>query len=1071
MLITLWNPDSSVDELLSWTGELNLDPVVLCDGQDAAQALTERGVTSISGSFLTDVEGTHHQFSLALVPGDIIAIPEDGSDPDWRHVLHTGPYLKPGGVLGFVVRRSRLIANRRWFVTLLQGYRDIRVAEYDDEHFVLMAIRRGARSKSDSGNLAALLEIVEGGNQEDLPAHTYPLQGSHKGAWFRSKFFDPVGMEAYAKKLPWGSSALTDIIGWNIPEVTPVLPLRASHLGAVIAAGAMGTIRVQSPTTGHDVIMRGRTLRRERENMVGGEEDSNQAESVKIGDFVTEITMLDLTTRDLVKIDPTNPAQMKNFLDDWGGALAKHAQSMYPVAYDPSTMGYREILHPYLADVLDEPLNIIGQGNVLNLSDDEAPSMRSSQRHVVAAILLKLLGQEALCPSVNREAFSHLRPVRNFLFSGQTAVGKTIMSLRLLLALVLHYGKKRGLRMGSTGWPLTAFVTTAANVSSVVSEVKLAAPLLQPRVVERYADLKKVLDESEVSPVPLVMVIPRSMLRMVQKIEPAVIWGEPPYTDDIPNITCPSVNCRKSIEVKKSDAKRWTPERLTAGTIKVRGMRCASCGAALWQETHGPYSLALAMKREFKKRDLTLLATILDEVHEDRGKTNQGQSMAWLTYLSRHTVGMTGTIYGGTPDTIFSLLYRLLPGFRKVWGYHEGDKFANRYGSWRQRRKEDGGWMRRVYLPGISPELIANLLNYAAFFTMSDAGFDMPARVDMPLEVPLSAAEAGGMEKMKDAVKAGLQAEGNAKHRRVAAPPRQMQMVYAAASSFHLPFMTLYSPGWKCPSCRKSKVDEEPCDHDWLLPDTIDPTDGMVVPQLDPAWRSSKEDALVELIRQEAQEGRTCLVYMYHTGKFGLLERMQTVLESAGLRVLNTAGVATRKLQKTINMAAFEGVHAVLVNPARCGTGTNLTGTPTIIWYQPVWSVFFTTQGTERSYRPTQTQSVKVVYMASKGTAEAVVLARVVEKMVSLFITAGIDHSGMAMVMDAVGHVKSFHELMIDTVSEHIDVDLAALFEDLKDAVEYDKSPVGNQKAAVRHERRVDLVNIDLEKAEQLAMF
>jgi len=1080
-LVTFWDPSEKVDSLLAWSEKLNLDPVVLCDGHDDARLFARQGLTGISGSFLSDVEGTHHQFSLVCVPGNIIPIPDDGSDPDWRHVLQAGPYTHPGGVLVFVVRRQRLVVNRRWIATLLQGYKDVRVAEYDAEHLVLVAIRRGGRSKMDVSALASLLSSIEDQNLVGLPEHAYPLKGSLKDAWFRSKFFDPIGMEAYAQKLPWGKSVLTDIIGWDAPDVSPVLPLRATHLAAVIAAGAMGTIRVTSPTSGHEVIMRGRTLRREREQWISDGEDDDDvfqpAEHVKTGDFITEITMLDLEDCTLTRVNPSRAHEIKEFLAEWGEVLAIRAQEMYPVAYDPSTTHYRDILHSYLAEILDEPLNLVGQGDVPNLSEDSVPSLRFSQRHVLAGVLLKLLGKGALSPNVNRDDFAHLKAEINFLFSGQTAVGKTLMGLRLLLALVIHYGRKRNMRIGDIGWPLTAFVTTPANLKPAADAVKLAAPFLQARIVERYTDLKKVLDEAEVSPVPLVMVVSRTMLRMMQRIEPAVVWGNPPYESTTPNIYCPSAICRKKIEIADDEIKNWTPDRLTKGAIKIRGMRC-SCGAALWQETHGPYSLALAMKREFKKRGLKLLATVIDEVHEDRGVTNQGQSMAWLTYISRHTVGMTGTLYGGTPSTIFPLLYRLLPTFRKVWGYWDEEKFSSRYGNWRQRRGEDGSWSYRTYLPGISPELIATLLDYTVFFTMADAGFEMPPRVDMPAEVHMSTAEQRGMEMLVNEVQAKLQTKGSASDKRISASPKTMQKLYAAPSGFHLPYMAGFSPGWRCPKCGKSKVDkEDPCLHPWLILDHLDDkdkaeiVDGAVEPQLDPEWLSSKELELVKFVRTEAAKGRPCLIYLYHTGKFQLLDRLKTVLEISGLKPLNTAGVATRSLEKTINMSAFEGIHAVLINPKRCGTGTNLIGMPTIIWYQPVWSAYDTLQATERSCRPTQTQEVRIAHMATAGTAEVVVLARAIEKMVSILMTGGIDHSSMAAVMDAVGHEQSFHELLIESVSQHIEVDLSSVFATLQDANEYDKTPVGGRVIDHHREERTALPEVDLGAAVQISMF
>lgn len=70
-----------------------------------------------------------------------------------------------------------------------------------------------------------------------------------------------------------------------------------------------------------------------------------------------------------------------------------------------------------------------------------------------------------------------------------------------------------------------------------------------------------------------------------------------------------------------------------------------------------------------------------DEVHEAKGhSTDVGYALSSLAQACRHTLGMTGTIFGGYSSTLFSLLFRLDPKIRRQYHWNELQRFVARYG-------------------------------------------------------------------------------------------------------------------------------------------------------------------------------------------------------------------------------------------------------------------------------------------------------------------------------------------------------------------------------------------------------
>ncbi len=1089
-LVTLVAAPQYLDNLAAFAANVNVVPIAVTPSKAIAQKAIQAGLSVVTGSFPRDTEGSHQQFSLVIVPGPVIhADPLAPADADWQHALHAAPYLQTGGILAYFTSAARLRANPRRLIALLQGYTGLQIWQVSAETLLLAGVRRSQRGQVAPEQLQTWVTALRTGRLARLPtAPSYTLPaGKVRKPYFRSKTFDPVNMAALVQKRPWHTKALSvGLYGWRQPEIHPLMPLRAMHLGAAISAGVLGSVKVISPLSGHTCIIRGRTLRRMTEsqevapsNSLGGETTSSAAQEVMVADFVTEIAILDLNDASLTTVDPAQPTAMRAFLEEFAEVLAAKAEETYGVRYNPVTTPYWQTFQPYLTAVLDQPLARSGNKQHKNLSGTPEPALTVPQRHLVAGVLLKLLGRAAMLPA-HRNA-TPIQPLRSFILSGQTATGKTIMAVRVLLGLIVADKHKTGRRIGARGWPLSVFVTTLANLAHVAAEVRAAAPWLQPRVIRNHRDLYAALAEAQYAPAPLVLVISRTALRQAQTIIPAFNWMTPrtelsEHGEHLPRVACPT--CGVQITVRKRLGEDWDPDSLLSGKLAQRGQRCNACGAPLWQETGKQYALALSLRRECRKRGLRVIGAIFDEVHEDARHSNQGQSMAWLADLAEYSLGMSGTIYGGVTSSIFYLLFRLLPNFRRTWEHGELDAFIQRYGNWRKRRREDGQWGQRVELPGISPELIAMLLNHVVTLTQADVGLPMPPRVDLPVRIEPDSREQTALQAIVADFKAKLVIEGDAQQQRVQADPAALQRLYVAPVGLHRKELAPWSPAWRCPTCGRHQFGADPCRHTWHLGAESwaelppEQRTKLVEPEFDPVWRSAKEAALIELVQQEKAAGRTVLVYAFHTGTFGIDARIAHVLTEAGFNTVNTAAISSERLVSVINRGAYTATDVFIANPARVGTGTNLLGTPTQIWYQPIYQATLCMQASARADRPEQTQAVRNIYMVNTHSAEMAILARCMEKIITIHLVGGIEYGGMAAVLDTVGHNQSFTETMIAYVSQHVQTDLSALFQ-IANQQESARRPVlahAHSKSTTA-ERPHPVAPLDLSGARQLALF
>ena len=220
---------------------------------------------------------------------------------------------------------------------------------------------------------------------------------------------------------------------------------------------------------------------------------------------------------------------------------------------------------------------------------------------------------------------------------------------------------------------------------------------------------------------------------------------------------------------------------------------CAVCQNPLWQEARDRgsqpkpgfkfpvknprYRLDEYLKRRYRDRIYLL---VWDEVHEaQHSDTGNGEAFSRMAGLAQKVLAMTGTPFNGRSSSIFNLEYALNPRVRERYAWGGAPRLSRKLrGSaghqqiaeenGQQRGRAESRWVadmgvreqaieerptydretgaytgtstyERPYeeAPGISPLLIAEVLDHAIFFSLGDLGKWLPKYEEIALPVEL----------------------------------------------------------------------------------------------------------------------------------------------------------------------------------------------------------------------------------------------------------------------------------------------------------------------------------------------
>lgn len=388
---------------------------------------------------------------------------------------------------------------------------------------------------------------------------------------------------------------------------------------------------------------------------------------------------------------------------------------------------------------------------------------------------------------------------------------------------------------------------------------------------------------------------------------------------------------------------------------------------------------------------------------------------------------MTGTLSNGYSSNLFELFFRMFPKRLKEQGFVWGEvgRWIDLYGV-RERvtktRIDDGdlnsssnGSVKRTSvkeLPAAAPQLFTDMLSdVACFIQMSDIFEVLPKLIEGPLFVSPE----------------GERKFTSSSVRRVNQPGRKKRTLQK--------YTSLMAPAWylsenirKVEGILRTAVEKElqGGGQSVLLgslvntllsyPDLPFNFKGVYHPDtkkeiVSPRFKLSerliypKELQLIKYIRARIKVGRKIAVFATFTGKSGMLQRLQLLLEGRGIKtaVLEST-VKGSEREEWIAQKEREGIHVLLCNPILVSTGLDLLSFSSLYFYETGHRLTIVRQAGRRHWRIGQKDLCETVYSGYRGTMQELAINLLAAKMsASMALEGQFSDEGLAALTDSSG--------------------------------------------------------------------
>lgn len=411
---------------------------------------------------------------------------------------------------------------------------------------------------------------------------------------------------------------------------------------------------------------------------------------------------------------------------------------------------------------------------------------------------------------------------------------------------------------------------------------------------------------------------------------------------------------------------------------------CIKCKGPMWQScaitAKGTKRWALAkyINQHYARR----FSLVMDEAHQyAKADTDQSRAIQHLVTAAKRVLAMTGTLYGGRASSLFYLLHKLDPAFRRIYKYTDCGKFVSHHGLFETvyaekdytsvygyRRGKTGGRIKEV--PGMNPAMIGILLPSTVFVKLKDLQLELPpykeevVLLDHRPDVEAAAVKLGKdvrdvLRKYPKALGAYLMAclgypdRPDQEERIVAEDGDGLQVEIARAPSF--------------------------------APDN---------------W--PKDNWLVDLCVSEKSVDRKVLVYFTQTHRRDARQRIRTRLEERGLKVaVLDADVAPEKREEWMFKELDKGFDVLLTNGRLVETGLDLIFAATVVQFGTEYSINSLRQSIRRSWRLGQRQPVRVIFVSYRRTMQEAAMNLIARKTRAAEMVDGDDLGGLARYDEA----------------------------------------------------------------------
>ena len=505
-------------------------------------------------------------------------------------------------------------------------------------------------------------------------------------------------------------------------------------------------------------------------------------------------------------------------------------------------------------------------------------------------------------------------------------------------------------------------------------------------------------------------------------------------TEEIP--ICPT--CAKPISSSQSGEGKTDPIKW----MKTKPHCCHECGGALWQlvrtfsapaagqkfpKRNPRYPIASLLRERYADR---VAIVVCDEVHENKSAaSDQGRAMQNLVHIANYAIGMTGTLLGGTASSVFWLEWafnnarmvknypldegiepainrwvRTMGVMVKVIEYKEDKQSGVYIGTDRHEHKPEEA-------PGISPLLIRELVDHCIWVGLADLAFALPEYKEIPVAVSLPPDVQEHYNHQKKLLLDYLiscKDEGDASFlgAYLQATLRYPSACYEAKPVVH----------------RRQRKDGDR----GLITQVVTTLQGFGRERIFP-----KEQALLDLLKEELGANRPCAVFIAQSGKVNIQERLVELIgqhvPAAHPVVLESDTVATDKRDGWLKKQVEKGDNVLICNPKLIETGLDLLAFKSLVFYEIAYSLYTVSQASRRHWRIGQTNECRVYHLYYDGTMEAQAIELVSEKQAAAALLGG-DADGGGLAQLAGGAVSLEAELAKSIAADEAVVDVSKLF-------------------------------------------
>lgn len=421
---------------------------------------------------------------------------------------------------------------------------------------------------------------------------------------------------------------------------------------------------------------------------------------------------------------------------------------------------------------------------------------------------------------------------------------------------------------------------------------------------------------------------------------------------------------------------------------------------------------------------------IIDECHEYKGNSIQGQAACDLIKASKKSIMLTGTLLNGYASGLFYLLYRTLPRILKKDGieYNQEMEFVRRYGVTQTSCKNGKGGRivnNEKALPGVSPLVFTKfLLNNAVFLSLSDMSEGLPDYEEIPLGIEMD-------DNLKQAYSAFEREFSYATSQFTSGAKKIMGRMVES--------MTSYA------DCPHIEVEIRNPDTDELV----------IKPEVLPKTIRNKDLATIELVKEKIANGEKVLIYYSWVNKTDIASTLIDLLKEEGIKAKElTSRIKQEDREDWIKKQSEDGMQVLICNPKLVETGLDLLEFTTILFYQMGYNLFTLRQASRRSWRLSQTKDIKVYFMYYKDTIQERAVTLMATKLqASMALEGKFSEEGLRAMSNNNDMLSQIAGSVVDGIKETVDENIFA-------AAKFMKS---ERKGPRQHYKTREMLNVDMD--------